>query len=237
VKSQEILKLLDKSTVFSTKQVRLLTNSSSGYTKQIIHRWKKKGTIFEIERGKYTTHDDPFLIASRIVWPSYISLWSALRYHNLTEQVPHAVWVVTTQPRKKAVMRILETDIYFTVTKPQYFFGYEKAEQKGLEFFVADPEKAIIDSLLFRKVSVPEVYEMIRINKRTVSYRQLMRYALKINNTALIKRIGYMLEKIGYAIDKGAEKAIYSPMTRLEPNLPPKGPVNTKWKIVENVIL
>jgi predicted transcriptional regulator of viral defense system len=231
------LKILEKSAVFSAKQVSLLTDSTEGYTKQIIHRWKRNGTIFEIERGKYTMHSNPFLVASRIVWPSYLSFWSALRYHNLTEQVPHAVWVVTTRARKKAVIRILETDIYFTVTKPHYFFGYEKVEQDGLEIFIADPEKTIIDCLLFRKVSVSEVYQMLGANKRALNHRKLMRYASRIGNTALIKRLDYMLERLEYDVHKDAKKAIYSPLTRLEPNLPPKGPVNTKWKIMENLTL
>jgi len=143
-----------------------LTGSSPGYTKQIIHRWKKSRKIYEIERGKYTTHDDPFLIASRIVWPSYISLWSALRYHNLTEQIPHSVWVVTTRTRKKTALHFLNTEIYFTVTKPAYLFGYDKIEREGLDIFIADREKTIIDCLLFRKFRFQRFMTYFKITRR-----------------------------------------------------------------------
>ena len=38
------------------------------------------------ETGEYTEHE--FVIASHLAEPMYITYWSALSYHVLTEQVP-----------------------------------------------------------------------------------------------------------------------------------------------------
>ncbi|MCQ8898325.1 MAG: hypothetical protein NQU48_02650 [Hadesarchaea archaeon] len=62
---------------------------------------KREKLIREIERNKYTLHEDPLLIASSITWPSYISCWAALSHHHLTEQLRTAIHVVTTRSRKR----------------------------------------------------------------------------------------------------------------------------------------
>ncbi|MEW5995717.1 MAG: hypothetical protein AB1744_15160, partial [Candidatus Zixiibacteriota bacterium] len=76
-KKIELLRELEKRAVFGNKEIKDLTGKDGAYTKLIVYRLKRDGLIKEIERDKYTVHDDPFLVASKIVWPSYISCWAA----------------------------------------------------------------------------------------------------------------------------------------------------------------
>src|SRR3989338_3035080 len=90
VKKIELIKELEKYPVFNLKTAREIIEKDSNYSKLVVHRLNKEGLIFEIEKNKYTTKKDPILISSSIIWLCYISGWSALRYYNLTEQLPQA---------------------------------------------------------------------------------------------------------------------------------------------------
>ena len=86
MKKIELLKELEKYPVFNIKKIRDISGKDSNYAKLLVYRLKKDNLIYEIEKNKYTLQNDIFVIASRLIWPSYISLWSALNYNKLTEQ-------------------------------------------------------------------------------------------------------------------------------------------------------
>ncbi|GFO96450.1 transcriptional regulator, trmB [groundwater metagenome] len=66
-------------------------------------RLEDRGFIKSVERGKYLllgfeperVLSNPFFIASRIVYPSYVSFWSALNFYGFTEQVPVVVFLAS----------------------------------------------------------------------------------------------------------------------------------------------
>ncbi len=237
MKGTEALGELGRRPVFTSAEARSLLGKGPAYANLYLHRLKAAGRLFEVERGKFTVHDDPFIVASRIAWPSYISLWSDLRYHDLTEQAPHAVWVVTSRRRKRRRIRYAGTDILFTVTGGRNMFGYDKRLRDGQEIFVADPEKAIIDSLLFGKVSVAEVFEIIRTNLPRIRTGRLVDYAARTGSQALAKRLGLLLERAGKNPASRQLKGTYAQIIPLDRKSPRAGTVNRKWKLIENVAL
>lgn len=231
-----LLKEFEKHAVIDRRKVEGIVGSGA-YASLLLHRLKKSGQIFEIERNRYTVHKDAFLVASRISWPSYISVWSALRYHNLTEQIPQAIWVVTTNKRRNAMINFAGTEIIFILTSPKYFFGFEKVDFKGIEVFIADPEKSVIDSMLFRRVSISEIFSILESNLGSIRTGILLNYAVRTGNKAMIKRLGFLLDKLGKDYLERLKKYVYPTCTPLEYNLPTKGGLNAKWRIVENVTL
>ena len=232
----ELLNELEKHVVFDRKIVAGIVKNQF-YAGVLIHRQKKTGQITELERDKYTVQKDPFLVASRVTWPSYISMWSALRYHNLTEQLPQTIWVVTTKKRRNARIEFAGTAISFVIVSPKYFFGYDKVDFEGFDIFVADPEKSIVDSMLFRKVSVSEISEILSRNLESLRPARLIDYAIRTGNKALIKRIGFMLERFGVPSFNKLGKFIYRASTPLDYSLPAEGDLDDKWHILENVKL
>ncbi|MBI5252914.1 MAG: hypothetical protein HY930_00730 [Euryarchaeota archaeon] len=235
MKTASVLKDLEKRIMFDMNAVRGIIKKDVPYTRLFLHRLRKSGNVFQIERNKYTVHKDAFLIASRIVWPSYISMWSAIRFYNLTEQIPQSVWVVTARKKRRKEISFSNTKIVFVLTKPKYFFGFKKIDFRGFEIFIAEPEKSIIDGLLFRKISVSEIFSILKSNLRTLNISRLLAYAIKTGNKALIKRLGFLLDKLGFDYRDKLRKYIYHPYTPLEYNLPPRGKFNDKWRIIENV--
>src|SRR6185437_2347763 len=99
--------------VLSLPHHRLLLNEFDDVSLyKTIHRLVVKGWLQRIESGKYVVvpraarggwHEHPFIIAAAISpTPYYISYWSALSHHDLTEQLPRGVFVASLGSRKRA---------------------------------------------------------------------------------------------------------------------------------------
>jgi len=231
-----LLKELSRYAVFDVKIVSDILNKSREYSKLVIYRLKQEKLIFEIERNKYTTKKEPLVIASNLVWPSYISCWSALRYYNLTEQLPETFFVITTRARKKRKINMENSKIIFIKVSGKYFFGYAKEILNDFEIFIATKEKALIDSALFKKISFSEIFDIIQNNKDELDFDLLINYLIKIKNKALIKRFGFLLDSLGINTLK-LNKYIDYKYIPLDYAGLAKGKKNKKWRVIQNVNL
>lgn len=171
--------------VFSVRDIASLLDKKIEYAYLQAYRWKKRNIIHEIEKGKYTMEEDPFIIASWIVWPSYISGWAALQYHHLTEQLPFTIQVITTKKRKKRVLSYGNAKIEFTTVKAAFFTRFQRVIYRQQEIFIAEKEKALIDALVTKKMSLQESIDIIKSNKRNINRRKLFMYAGMIKGLAV----------------------------------------------------
>ena len=235
MKKLELLRELRKTPTFNNKRVRELIGKDRRYTWLVVHRLKREKLITQIEKDKYTVHDDPLLVASSLTWPSYVSCWAALRHHDLTEQLPTVIHVVTTRGRKRREVEFGRARIVFIRTKPSYFFGFEKIRLSDLDVFMADPEKALIDSAFFRQSSFSEVVDMVGKNLNSIDIGKLVDYLLKIENSALAKRFGFLLEKLGAEAHGKLGKFIGGNYTKLDYAMPAKGEKSERWMVMDNV--
>src|SRR3989344_3261272 len=97
----KLIKELEEYPIFNTKIISEITKKNKNYAKLILHRLKKQGIIRSFKKDTYTLYNDDLLIASNIVWPCYLSCWTAIRYYNLTEQLPNTIFVITTKSQNK----------------------------------------------------------------------------------------------------------------------------------------
>ena len=65
---------------------------------------------------------------------------------------------------------------------------------------MAEPEKAIIDSLISKKVPLDEIISSIK--NKSIDTKKLINYAIKTKNKSLIKRLGFILEENKYNLQK-----------------------------------
>jgi predicted transcriptional regulator of viral defense system len=235
MKKLELLRELAKLPVFSNKTVRDLIGKSSQYTRLVVYRMKREKLIKQIEKNKYTLYEDPLLVASNISWPSYISCWAALSHHHLTEQLPTAIHVVTTRSRKRRELEFENARIIFIKTSPSRFFGFEKVPMGGLEIFMAEPEKALIDSALFHRVSFSEISEMVEKNLQSIDTEKLLNYLIRVDDGATAKRFGYLLERLGIESRKKLRKFVGKGYTVLDYALPTRGRRDERWMVRDNV--
>jgi len=144
---QSVEKLLEKPVILARDFVKLKIKRS--YVRRLAELLRKRGRITSVEKGKYATVDDPFLVAPFLTFPSYISMFSALFLRKALMQIPDEIQVVTTARRKKRVVNFRGAELKFFRIKPELFFGYEFIPYEGYRIPVANVEKAIIDLAYF----------------------------------------------------------------------------------------
>ncbi len=235
MRTLQVLKRLEAYPTFNVNIVTNIIGKDSAYAKVYLNRLKKRGIVQKLQRNVYTIQTDPLIIASRIVWPSYISLWAALRYHNLTEQIPNEISVVTTCIKSRKSISIMNTIIVFETIRPLYLFGYSKIKIKDFEIFMAEPEKALIDAVLLKRISISEIYSILRSDLKNISSEKLTDYILRTSSKAVAKRFGWMLNSLDCSAAEKLEPLTYKTMIPLDYARPVSGMKDGKWGIVVNI--
>lgn len=225
MKTIHLLKKLERFTLFTESDVAKLINKGPKYIRTLLYRLNKEGLIKRIEKGKYSLYDDALIFASHIITPSYLSLWTALRYYNMTQQQPTSFFIMCSLKRKS--IKLHNSKIVFVSTK--YMFGYRKVRHSDFDIFMAEPEKAIIDSLLF-KIPIEDIN--LALDSEYLDFEKLSEYARKTGNASLIKRLGYLIDtKKG---DSYGLKAMDNNYILLDCHGKKKGKKNSKWKLIIN---
>ena len=113
--------------------------------------WQKKGYIQKIINRYYSWANTPFseeqlfFTANKIYPSSYISLKSALRWYNFIPEGVYQTFSVSTRKTKS-----FDTPVSlfnYKHIKPELFFGYRPIYQEQGSYLIAEPEKAILDTL------------------------------------------------------------------------------------------
>lgn len=189
------------------------------------------------EKGLYTEHE--FLIASQLVSPYYIGYWSALNFHDLTEQVPYTVFVATTM--RKDDMELHGVDYKFVTLIEKKFFGFEDYSLSGEQVNISSPEKTLIDSLDHLEYSggLEEASKAFKNAENNISKEKLVGYAVKLNNGSVLKRLLYLLDLLEIELPNGLRDKIKNNFTTgfaiLDPTKKDEGTLRRKWRVKVNV--
>ncbi len=135
--------------LFFTKEAAKILNVSANHAAIILSRLAKQNTIIHLARGRWAYSDsvDPLLLPTILVYPmmAYVSLYSALYYHGMIEQIPHTVFAISngkTRSFETPLGKILIHRI-----NPVLFTGYNTYGKHSV--LMAIPEKALFDTLYF----------------------------------------------------------------------------------------
>ncbi len=147
---ESLLNLVADEPVFSSTLL-LSGDASARQVRLQLTRWTKAGRLLQLRRGLYAlaptwrkVAPHPFLVANRIQRGSYVSLQSALAWHNM---IPEHVPVVTSvgPGRPEKISNPLGA-FQFNHLSGALLFGYSRTEVAPRQFaFVASPEKALLD--------------------------------------------------------------------------------------------
>ncbi len=232
-KSGQIFTLKDLANKTQIKKEILMTIASRLENKGYIERIEKgKYLIIPLnsEKGKYTLHE--FIIGSFLTKPYAIGYWSALHYYGLTEQIPRTIFIQTTTRKKKNFINIFGLDYRIIRIKNEKFFGLRKEWIEETQINITDKEKTIVDCLDKPQYSggIAEIAKALRHDN--LNLQNIHNYALKIGNSVVVRRLGYICEKHGINID------LPKPNTRtyhyLDPTMPKKGINDPKWRLIIN---
>jgi predicted transcriptional regulator of viral defense system len=227
---------------FQSRMVADLFGLDKFQTSRLLLRMERDGLVARVERGKYLllgltpekVFANPFYIGCNLHSPSYVSFWSALHFHGLTEQVPLTVFLATT--RRKTEKDFRGTRFVFVTLKPENFFGYRREVLDDLPVLIADTAKTILDSLSLPEYAggITEVAKALRIAiaENSLDVAELIEYAGHLKNYSLNSRLGYLLELLGRPA-KGIEPP-RGPV-RLDPRNQERGTYHPRWKLYVNI--
>jgi predicted transcriptional regulator of viral defense system len=220
--------------VFTQLDVKRFLNISKFNTNKIINRMKRKDLIATVEKGKYILKNlyeelDIYEIVTDLYRPSYLSFWSALHYHHMTDQVPLSIMIATT--RRKRRSSFMGQSLIFITIKKELFFGYERIGRT----LVSDREKTIIDCLRHPEYSggIDHVYNSI---PEDLDADRIVEYCEMAGSTSIASRLGFLLERKGIGIDKERIRSKISTYSLLDPSGRRENP-NSEWKLYENAVL
>ena len=128
----------------------------------------------------------PYIIASRILTPSYIALTSAFRFHNITTQLPIKIIVFSTKYHK------MLKGIKFIKVSKRLMFGYDEYNNA----YVSDVEKTFIDDIWYHKGKLHADEELeIAIMKKTLNLEKLKSYAQVLMDKKVVRELRIKLKK------------------------------------------
>ena len=179
-----------------------------------------------------------FLIAMELISPAAIAYWSALNHHGMTEQIPRTVFVATNHHVQKSTRETLGVNFQIVSVQPTKFFGIETDWINEQPFSVTDKEKTIIDGLDLPKYvgGVGEIAKALAQSWNELNEEKLRDYAVRIGNTAVGKRLGFLMEALALGSSDALRTMLslgagYSP---LDPTLPRKGKHSRRWGLLIN---
>ncbi|MFH0921024.1 MAG: hypothetical protein V1913_11765 [Fibrobacterota bacterium] len=166
MKYEELRAAFKERPVFTLDDLHFTGSPGKHEFVQLSH-WVKAGKVVHLRKGLYTLCDgdrkvvvNPLWLSNRMYEPSYISLEYALSYYGL---IPEAVGTITcVSSRKPALFRNPFGEFRYSKIKQSCFFGFVTAASgQGLPFWIAMPEKAVLDFLYLRIPKLNDVSESL----------------------------------------------------------------------------
>ena len=153
--NKNIAKLLSVESPFLTlSSLQALFNLTRESTRTTASRLVKKGILRRIGRDLYAVagrKHSIFSLANALFQPSVISLETALNYWGIIVQVPQINFSVALGSNQIIVDNT--EFVYRRIAASLFHFGQKKID----DFYIAEPEKAFLDSLYMQSKGLQEL--------------------------------------------------------------------------------
>ncbi|HCJ67675.1 MAG TPA: hypothetical protein DHV62_10285 [Elusimicrobia bacterium] len=136
--------------IFTTNELSSISGKSLSVTTQALNYLKRQNIIFKIYHGIWGETGENRINAYSIIpflfrqHRAYVSFVSALHLYGIVEQIPQVITLAST-----AHTKIIKTSIAtYSVHRlaPSFFGGFRWYNETG-DFLIAEPEKALVDSI------------------------------------------------------------------------------------------
>ena len=199
----------------------------------------KRGSLLRIEKGKYCRQNfrNEFVIANYLAPRGAVAYWSALNLHGLTNQFPNTVFVQT--PKLKVNKNVFGVNYQFVKVKPSKAVCYELTGFGNNAYKITTIEKTIVDCFDLPEYSGGYAELILALQLGKLNNQKLIEAAKAVNNIAVIKRLGYLIEffkkdKLSGFI-KFALECVNKKYNVLDPTGADVGPFNVRWKLRINI--
>lgn len=156
-----------------------------GINRKSLYAMRDAGVLETVSRGLYRlasleplAHPDLVTVATRVP-QGVLCLISALSFHELTTQVPHAIDVALERGTRKPRLDYPPTR-FFWFSGPAFHEGIETHELDGIPVRIYNPEKTVVDCFRYRnKIGMDVTLEAMRLwrERRRKKLDVLLKYA------------------------------------------------------------
>jgi predicted transcriptional regulator of viral defense system len=193
-----ILKPLKIEEILREKSIRLFSSDEfrrlfgvSEYAAQNFIKNHTKDLFIKLRNGLYASKLNPpteLEIANRLLAPSYISFEYALSRYGIIPESSYSVTSATTRITREftAQGKVYE----YNRIKAVAYRGYRTEKQSGATVLIAEPEKALADTLYFVDLRLKKLNDRLRTSRLKKS--SVLRYASLFGRkslTALAKKV------------------------------------------------
>jgi predicted transcriptional regulator of viral defense system len=216
---------------------------------QLLARWAEQGWLARVRRGLYVpvpleaqspdvVLEDPWLVAERLYSPCYIGGWSAAEHWGMTEQIFRTLLVFTTRKPRDRKPTLRGTSFQLHSVREHALFGLKPIWRGRTRVNVSDPSRTLVDLLAEPELggglrATVDVFRTYLESQEFRDLKLLTGYAERLNNGAVFKRLGYLLERYAPAEQEAAafcRVRLSKGNTKLDPALPSKR-LATAWRL------
>ena len=225
--------------IFEISDLAIRMQISITRLQPILESLVKRGLLSRIEKGKYCRHNfrNEYVIANFLAPEGAVAYWSALNLHGLTTQFPNTVFVQT--PKLKLNKSVFGVNYHFVKVKPSKATCYERTGYGNNAFWVTNIEKTIADCFDLPAYNGGYAELIFALNKAKLNSKKLIEAVKAVDNIAVIKRLGYLIEVLGKGnLSQFTDFALSCVNTKynlIDPQSEDNGAFNAKWKLRLNV--
>ena len=175
--------------VIQTNDAAAYFDISVNHANKLLTRISETNQIIHIKHGVWAFPDTDALVLPSFLtspFPAYISLQTALYFHNMISQIPNIIYAVSIGRAKIYKTPIATVSIHHI--HPTFYFGYEEKGANGL-LKIASPEKALLDifylsqtkTRLFKtlpEVELPKNFKIAVANKMIAKITSIRKQTL-----------------------------------------------------------
>ena len=216
--------------------MRALATDRSASAK-LLSRWQRQGWLKRVGPGVYapipldalTTDQvlkDPWVVVPALFAPGYVGGWTAAEHWDLTEQLFRSIFVFTTRSFRKKELTVQGASFTLTRISQDALFGTKSLWRGQARVPIADKHRTIVDMLAdpatgggIRHVSLClQGY----LRDPEASADTLVRYAERLGNGAVFKRLGFLISKQpgSESLAQSCRELLTQGNAKLDPALP-----------------
>jgi len=204
---------------------------------KVLARWQKQGWLKRVGPGIYapipldaiTTEQvlkDPWVLVPALFAPAYIGGWTAAEHWDLTEQLFRSVFVFTTRPLRSKEQVVQGVSFTLKHIPEDALFGLKNLWRGQARVVISDKHRTIVD-LLADPATGGGIRHVARCLQKYLRDPEadadtLIRYAAKLGNGAVFKRLGFLVSKIPgrESIALACREHLTAGNAKLDPALP-----------------
>lgn len=193
--------------VFTFTDAKNILEGTDSAAWNVIEGLKRKRRLKEIKNGTYLLvparaglegywSEDPWYIVPKLVDEYYVGFWTAIKFWDMTEQIPHTVFIATPKRKKNRILKFSNQKLQFVTLSRKKFFGYvEYKLDENNHFNISSREKTIVDGLAHPEYcgGIVEVTKAMWYARQEIDWSSVYQLSKRIGINAVLRRLGYLL--------------------------------------------